>query len=160
MQCTNHRTYSCTLSRIPKAQNSFSPRLTFIVFLCLEVWAFYCIYITEVRWEQLSKTTLSRVAFSRTGAEYSPDLFWKQKTFSRFRISRIIRFRCWRRGLGGERELLKWQREEKKTFYTLLWLHIRTAEKSLSVTSPPLMVLLAMSDTNRKLTSWCSQPLR
>lgn len=43
----------------------------------------------------------SQVAFARTEAEYSHDLFWKQKTFSRFRMSRIIRFKCWRRGLGG-----------------------------------------------------------
>lgn len=86
-------------------------------------------YFTEVRWEQLSKTTLSRVAFPRTGAEYSHDLFWKQKTFSRFRISRIIWFRCWCRSLGGERELLKWHREEKKTLYTFMTPHTDSREE-------------------------------
>lgn len=80
-------------------------------------------YFTEVRREQLSKTTLSQVALPRTGAEYSHDLFWKQKTFSRFRINCIIRFGCRRGGLGGQRQQLIWQREEKKTSYTFMTPH-------------------------------------
>ncbi len=71
----------------------------------------------------------SRVAFARTGAEYSHDLFWKQKTFSRFRMSRIIRFRCLRRSLWGEKELIKWQREEKKTSYTFMTPHTDSREE-------------------------------
>lgn len=39
------------------------------------------LHTSEVRWEQLSKTTLSRVAFPRTGSEYSHDLFWNHFCF-------------------------------------------------------------------------------
>ncbi len=53
-----------------------SARLTFIASSALRCERFTVFtYFTEVRWEQLSKTTLSRVAFPRTGAEYSHDCF-------------------------------------------------------------------------------------
>lgn len=72
-------------------------------------------YFTEVRWEQ----HFLRLPYF--GRELNILMICFEN--SRFRISCVIRFGCRRGGLGGERELLKWKREEKKTSYTFTTPH-------------------------------------
>lgn len=92
-----HRIYSSW--NIPTAQHNFSPRTTFNVFLCLEVWVFYSIYILHR--SQKGKLHFLGLPYLWQRLNIFFDCLKTEEAFSRLRTRHIIWLSCWCRGLEG-----------------------------------------------------------